>query len=91
MALYSFGGKGGAADKVNSRVSVRESVFEADTLLECDVNVNGAKTVRYCFERACSSRANGLVGGGDSSRGLGGALVEKGRRVERIDEIGGFV
>lgn len=61
-----------------------------DSLVECVFSASGAKTVRYGFDCAFSSSANGFVGGGDSSRGLAGALVEKGRRADRIDDIGGL-
>lgn len=68
---------------------MRVSAF-VDTLLECVFSASGANTVRYGFDCAFSSRAKGFVGSGDSSRGLRGALVEKGSRAERMDEIGGL-
>ena len=71
-------------------VSARESCFDADTLLECVVRVNGANTVRCCFVCACCFRANGLVGDGGSCWNLG-AFVEKGSKLERSDEIGALV
>lgn len=83
-----MGGKGGPGVNVSWWVSVRVSAF-VDTLVECVCSASGANTVRYGFDCAFSSRAKGFVGSGDSSRGLGGALVEKGSRADRMDDIGG--
>lgn len=84
--LYKARGKGDGAVNLSVCISKKES--GSDARLVCVLSASGAKTVRYDCDCAEAFKANGFVGRGEACRWGRRILVEKGRRVERSDEMG---